>query len=211
MQAGLLGAGVQPRAPRARERHRRHSARHRKRRRSAGDGGRIEPGHESGILTAQSLTCRRAARWRSNLNGGRRNAARSGEGDRRDRPERRDARTVVAGTVAFDDPLVIVKNDGAGAVTGTFAGLAEGAIVFPSNGRAVPHHLHRRRRQRHRAGARGARLLPVRRRDRRVLRSRHPDRQPERRAAPMRRSTFLMPDGTHHRGDSATIPARSRA
>jgi hypothetical protein len=38
---------------------------------------------------------------------------------------------------AFDAPLVIVKNDGVGAVTGTFAGLPEGSTVFPANGRAV--------------------------------------------------------------------------
>jgi hypothetical protein len=102
------------------------------------DGGRIEPGIGPGILTTQSLTLGAGSTLALELNGP------IGEASH-DVVQVMGAIVLSNATLeltasspnAFDVPLVIVKNDGDGAVTGTFAGLPEGAIVTPSGGRAV--------------------------------------------------------------------------
>ena len=101
-------------------------------------GGRIEPGLSPGILTATS----------AGLAGGTLALELNGP----TAGTQHDQVRVTTGSVAlnnvtlelsaasvdaFSTPLVIVRNDGPNAVIGIFAGLPEGAIAQPSNGRAL--------------------------------------------------------------------------
>jgi autotransporter-associated beta strand protein len=101
-------------------------------------GGRIEPGLSPGILTTQVLNLGSGSTLALELNG--------------PTPGSEHDQVRVGGTIAlagatleisaapanqFAFPTIIVKNDGAAAVLGTFAGLPEGATVFASNGRAL--------------------------------------------------------------------------
>jgi autotransporter-associated beta strand protein len=102
------------------------------------NGGRIEPGLSAGVLKALSLNLSAGATLAFELNG-------PAVGTQYDQLQVTGGINVNGATLelsapndaAFNSAFIIVKNDGQFAVTGTFAGLAEGAIVFPSNGRAL--------------------------------------------------------------------------
>jgi autotransporter-associated beta strand protein len=99
------------------------------------NAGRIEPGLMPNVLKAQSLHLLSGTTLAFELNG----------------PAAHDQLQVtgnvnvsgatlelsVPNNAPFNSPFVIVKRDAAGMGTGTFAGLPEGAIVFPANGRAL--------------------------------------------------------------------------
>jgi autotransporter-associated beta strand protein len=101
--------------------------------------GRIEPGMSAGIITTHTLNMGPGATLALELNG-------PTAGTEHDQVKVTDGAVALGGATlelssdsvnAFDVPLVIVKNDGAAPVTGTFAGLPEGAFVFPANGRGL--------------------------------------------------------------------------
>jgi autotransporter-associated beta strand protein len=102
------------------------------------NGGRIEPGLSPGILKAQSLYLVSGATLAFELNG-------PTVGTQYDQLQVTGGVILNGATLElsapndapFNGPFVIVKNDGMNGVSGTFAGLPEGAIVFPANGRAL--------------------------------------------------------------------------
>jgi autotransporter-associated beta strand protein len=101
-------------------------------------GGRIEPGLSPGIITTEWLTLNAGSTLALELNGPTAGTAHDQVRVIHDIMLNGATLELEAdGPDAFDVPLVIVKNDGGNAVTGTFAGLPEGAIVLPAFGRAL--------------------------------------------------------------------------
>jgi autotransporter-associated beta strand protein len=99
------------------------------------NAGRIEPGLMPNILKAQSLHLLPGSTLAFLLNGPAAYQQLQVTGDVNITGATLELS--VPSDTPFNNPFVIVKKDGANGVTGPFAGLPEGAIVFPKNGRAL--------------------------------------------------------------------------